>query len=133
MTPPTRPVVRRLPFEMSSAAIARRALAAELEEAGVARHQVEDIALVLTEMVHNAVAHGRPLPRDAVEVEWALAPTRLRVTVRDGGRADTLRPLRPSRTRPGGRGLLMIDGLSSRWSVALAGTTAVVAEFDLPG
>ncbi|MDN4175676.1 ATP-binding protein [Nocardioides sp. SOB77] len=116
---------------MASAKLARRALTAELKSAGSTRQQIEDVALVLTEMVHNAVAHGRPLSRDVLEVEWSLDPTLLRVTVRDGGHAGALQPLPPTDTAPGGRGLLMIDGLASRWSVGLSDTTVVTAEFDI--
>nr|WP_242680726.1 ATP-binding protein [Nocardioides sp. IC4_145] len=116
---------------MGSAAVARRALATELEDAGFTRQEVEDVALVLTEMLHNAVAHGRPLPTGVVEVQWTLTRELLRIAVRDGGHVEALHPLHPTDTEPGGRGLLMIEGLASRWTVPTGvATTLVVAEFD---
>lgn len=72
------------------------------------------IALLTTEAVTNAIRHG---PADG-EVEVSVTRRRgaLRVTVRDQSPvAPVLRGARPS--SPDGRGIMLIDHLSTRWGV----------------
>jgi hypothetical protein len=68
--------------------------------------------IVLTEMVNNVVAHART----PMTVLLARQGDRMSVAVRDGSPTAprfTGEPVPP--TSPGGRGLLLIDSVSSRW------------------
>lgn len=91
------------------------------------------VALLVAELAANAVTHGRVPGRD-FELTLTYAPgLRLRIDV-----SDTRGERRPSVAVPGlldegGRGLLLVDALASRWSVidrVPVGKT-VRAELDL--
>jgi anti-sigma regulatory factor (Ser/Thr protein kinase) len=70
------------------------------------------VVLVLTEMVTNSVRHGSaPVTVDLVET----APT-LMVCVSDGSSSTPLRPTARAGDE-GGRGLTILDELTSRWGV----------------
>lgn len=87
-----------------------------------------DAAVLLTsELVTNAVVHGRP----PIELEVTMAGAAVRVAVRDGSpMLPTLAPASDEAT--GGRGLLLVDTLASRWGVEHAGPCKVVwFEFDV--
>jgi anti-sigma regulatory factor (Ser/Thr protein kinase) len=73
----------------------------------------EDILLVVTELLSNAVDHGRGPVRLAVEFRGEA----VRVEVHDTG-PDPPRPLPPDPQRARGRGLHLIEALSSRWGWA---------------
>ncbi|MEV7373911.1 ATP-binding protein [Streptomyces sp. NPDC090301] len=90
-------------------------------------------ALLVAELAANAVTHGR-LPGRDFELTLSYAPgLRLRIDV-----SDTRGERRPTAAVPGlldegGRGLLLVEALASRWSVldrVPVGKT-VRAELDL--
>jgi DNA-binding NarL/FixJ family response regulator len=68
--------------------------------------------LLITELVTNALVHASSAPR--VEVELFL--DHVRVAVQDD---DPTPPTRrePARDRPGGRGLVLLEEMSTRWGV----------------
>lgn len=72
----------------------------------------DDVALVVTELVANAVRHAGT----DIEISVAHITDGVRLEVRDG----STRPLRPRAalsSDEGGRGLLLVDALSSRYGV----------------
>lgn len=74
------------------------------------------IAVLLTsEVVTNAVIHTEGTEEDTIGLLITLSPVRLRVQVLDPGAGFD--PERPPARAPdqGGRGLLLVDRLSSRW------------------
>ncbi|WP_326834907.1 ATP-binding protein [Amycolatopsis rhabdoformis] len=81
---------------------AREHLATLSEEA------LDDVVLVLDELTSNAVVHGSPVRRVRL-LQW---PDTVRVEVDDGSRQPA-HPREPSDT--GGRGLLLVAALSTRW------------------
>jgi len=93
-------------------------------------HIVEDALLLVSELVTNAVRHGRP----AIEITLGITPQRVRVEVRDGGDALPVVPSgQPSIDRPTGRGLLIVAATASDWGVERSPGTAgktVWAELD---
>ena len=141
-----------VPHAASSAAAVRRALVPELEACGVPQDVVDDAALVVSELVGNAVRHGAPLSQAGVRVSWWVAGGAVHLEVCDGGPGlpgeaaghvgGVLRngsgepvPLTPSATE-GGRGLPIVDLLSSRWGSTAPsprGAVGVWAELPLPG
>lgn len=111
----------------------RRYLVADLTQRGVAAGAVEDAALLLTELVTNAVLYANPLPGEVLRVGWELTGGRLLLRVTDGGGRDA-----PHRQDAGprdthGRGLAIVEALAARWGVdrAVGQRNTVWAELPL--
>ncbi|MCX5229383.1 ATP-binding protein [Streptomyces sp. NBC_00233] len=93
------------------------------------------VGLLVAELAANAVTHGRVPGRDFELVLTCAPGLRLRIDV-----SDTRGERRPASVAPGpldegGRGLLLVDALATRWSVidrVPVGKT-VRAELDLGG
>lgn len=115
----------------TSVADARHRLRAALEGADVGESVVYDATLVLSELVSNAVQHGRPLRGGSIEVGWSLDDDRLVLDVRDGGQGDPhAMPHDPEADR--GRGLVIVGEICRDWHVEHAPVgTRVVAELVL--
>lgn len=89
-----------------------------------------DIQVVVSEVVSNAVRHGGARGSDAVRVLLTLAPDRVRVEVEDPGPGFTP-PERPEpRPSGGGRGLVLLERMTSRWGVNRDGRSCVWFEVD---
>jgi len=106
-----------LPCVPSSVAVARGRIAADLRSAGLFGGTIADAALVLSELLSNAILHARPLPDERVRVAWMLSPAALEVLVSDGGGATRPHPAHPSLSSIGGRGLTIVEHLCSSWGV----------------
>ncbi len=112
-TPPECVQVRQLPLEpLAESVPAARSLLRELVEGTVFAARLEDGELALSEMVTNAVLHGR----EPIAVTVTRGRQLLRVEVTDAS------PVSPSfsmldRTAVTGRGLLLISAVSDRWGV----------------
>jgi CheY-like chemotaxis protein/anti-sigma regulatory factor (Ser/Thr protein kinase) len=101
-----------LEAHVESARLARRFVRETLVTWGVAADSLDDALLVVSELVTNAVVHART----DCELRLGLSPGSVRIEVVDGG-GGTPDPLPPSRTRPHGRGLNLIDAVTSAWGV----------------
>ena len=106
-----------LPYTPSSVATARGRLATDLREAGMMAAAIGDAALVLSELLSNAIRHARPLPDCMVRVAWTLSGGSLRVSVSDGGGTTRPHAGRLSPTSLGGRGLAIVECLCSTWGI----------------
>jgi anti-sigma regulatory factor (Ser/Thr protein kinase) len=95
---------------------ARRAVAACDGEVPAAVR--DDVLLLVTELVANAVRHAGVGPDQSLQLELQRWPRRLRVEVVDsGGHFARVRP-RPVTDEQGGWGLLLVERLAARWGVA---------------
>ena len=106
-----------LPHTPSSVAAARRLLTADLASAGIGGPAAGDAALVVSELLSNAIRHAAPLPGSKVRVAWTLTGDAVRVAVSDAGGGSLPRITQASPAAPGGRGLGIVESLSARWGV----------------
>lgn len=107
-----------LPHEVSAVADARRRLAGYLKRHRVARNARDDAQLVLSELLSNAIRYAPALPTGDVLAVWWLDKAGIHLEVTDG-RGDT-EPMRITDPHPesiGGRGLAIVDVLTSEWGV----------------
>ena len=109
--------VLMLPYTASSVGVARRRLVGALTEAGVYEATACDAALVLSELISNALRHATPLPGSLVKVSWTLDGNCVEVTVSDGGGPTVPMVNKPAANALGGRGLGIVDRLALRWGV----------------
>ena len=107
--------------------VARRATSRAVQEWAARPGMVDDVCLVVSELVTNALLHGRS---DAV-LRVVQSHGAIRVEVQDD---DTRLPL-PSAPDPqalGGRGLALVAALSTMWGTERTAVGKTVwAEFDL--
>jgi anti-sigma regulatory factor (Ser/Thr protein kinase) len=108
----------RLEPVLGAAGDARRYVAAWFDRVRLPKARLDDLLLVVSELVTNAVIH---------------AATSLRLVIRSDGRrvlaevfdGDPRRPVvapgSPREVPVGGRGLLLVDQLSERWGCDSAG------------
>ncbi|MCF3124841.1 ATP-binding protein [Streptomyces arenae] len=103
-----------------SAAQARRLMRAQLDRWAVRDDDARDAAaLVLSELVTNAVVHTASR---RIICELCADPEKLRITVRDEGCGSGVpRPVHRGADEEHGRGLLLVDAVSSAWGVHDAG------------
>jgi len=106
-----------LPHDLASAAAARRYVTEMLHRQGIAPDRCDDGALIVSELVGNALRHGRPRADGTLRVVWSLDGHRLRVEVTDGGGPSRpeLRPAAQTRMAMSGRGLAIVDALAEAW------------------
>jgi anti-sigma regulatory factor (Ser/Thr protein kinase) len=110
-----------LPHEVSAVADARRRLAAYLKRYRITAAACDDAQLVLSELLSNAIRYAPPLPAGEVRAAWWIDRAGIHVEVTDG-RGDT-EPRRITDPHPesvGGRGLAIVDVLTSSWGVRTA-------------
>jgi anti-sigma regulatory factor (Ser/Thr protein kinase) len=96
----------------------------------VDNRSVEDVKLLVSELVTNAVRH--PARAGQIQVKLDLGRARVRVEVSDPG--DGFRKPRVGTPPPdalGGRGLLIVDRIASRWGVTSGRPTVVWFELAL--
>ena len=102
--------------EPASVATARRELALELDLHDVDPDIVDDAALVLTEILGNAIRHCAPVESGDLDVSWAVLPDSVSISVEDPCEdMPTLRRAAPDAAS--GRGLAIVEALAEEWGV----------------
>jgi anti-sigma regulatory factor (Ser/Thr protein kinase) len=107
-----------LPYKASSVGEARRRLIGDLAVAGINDPGASDAALVLSELISNALRHATPLPGFTLLASWRLLEDSVEVAVCDGGAETVPTVHKPTGWAIGGRGLGIVDRLSLRWGVS---------------
>ena len=112
---------------LSAIAPARHWARDRLTEAGVSNGRLDTAILLVSELVTNAVAHARPPVVLRVDVD----AERTRVEVTDGARQQMPQVLDPPPTATGGRGVMFVDRLATRWGTTRqSGSKAVWFELQ---
>ena len=106
-----------LPFDFQSASVVRAELREWLHAHGSDGDVVDSARLVATELVANAVRHANPIGPGVLHVRWRAQGENLALSVTDG--KGTTQPERRGEdpTSSDGRGLAIVDSLTSRWWV----------------
>ena len=113
-----------LPPDTSAPSLARAA-AKRCLEGKVSPGQLGELSLVITELVSNAVVHGRG--EVVLRLQLAQGIVRGEVIDHGGGFEHEIRRRGPDEFS--GRGLFLVDALTSRWGIH-EGTTHVWFEID---
>lgn len=121
-----------LPAAASSPRRARRWAGEALAGSALSAAEHGDVALVISELVTNAVRHARTDAGSAsVVLRLAASPERIRIEVSDGGAGFWPAVIaRPDDDALGGRGLFVIDALASRWGTVRGDDHCVWLELD---
>jgi anti-sigma regulatory factor (Ser/Thr protein kinase) len=101
----------------ASAAIARRNVGDALQRAGLTADQAFDAALIASELVGNAIRHGRALPSGDIVIEWQLSAEGYYIAVTDGGNSPGVAPKEADVLDTSGRGLMIVAALTQEWGV----------------
>jgi len=115
-----------LPAAPAAATTARCELTRRLS-ARVPGKALEDVRLLLTELVTNALRHSAVAPGDEIGVRAEVADGTVRIEVHDPGRDGDVERRAPG-ARGGGYGLFLVDRLTNRWGVERRDGTTVWAE-----
>jgi anti-sigma regulatory factor (Ser/Thr protein kinase) len=100
-----------LPLALTSVARARRFVEQMVREWEL-EQLLDDALMVSSELVTNAVTHAQ----SSCRIRLTLNPARLRIAVMDAG-AGTPEPMPPSQTEEHGRGLYMVDAVTTAWGL----------------
>jgi signal transduction histidine kinase len=91
----------------------------------------DDLLLLITEVVTNAVRHSGAVQGDPIAIDLREQRDCVRVEVTDPGHGFRVKAITTgSQDGLGGWGLWMVDELSDRWGVDFRHSTRVWCEFD---
>lgn len=98
------------------AALVRRSIAADLTDRAVSQDRIDDVVLVASELVSNAMVHAGNRSDENLDVAWDVQPDCVLVKVID---ASPDLPMRRSTndTDTRGRGLSIVAALALDWGV----------------
>jgi anti-anti-sigma factor len=115
---PSTPFLERVELELERERTAPARARRELREALAGHIPDADCAtltLLTSEVVTNAVIHPHPGTGGSIGLRITAYPDRVRVEVRDAGSGFEPESLPTEPRETGGHGLVVVDGLSSRW------------------
>ena len=100
----------------ANAAVVRQSIAADLSSRDVSATAIDDIVLVASELVSNAVVHTSHDVDDALDVAWEIQPDCVLIKVIDAS-PDLPRRRSTNETDTRGRGLSIVAALALDWGV----------------
>ncbi|GAB2473346.1 ATP-binding protein [Jatrophihabitans fulvus] len=104
----------RVRHDATSAGEVRRKIAADLAARSVTPDAIDDVVLVASELVGNAVTHAAE--HGSLDVAWQLEDSTVIVRVRDGSSEQPHVRTVPE-TSPNGRGLAIVAAVAVEWGV----------------
>ncbi len=121
----------RLRFHPTAAGAARLHVTEFLSSHNLPPGVIDDARLVVSELVANAVQHGKPSPDGFLNLAWEIESDNLVLSVEDGG-DQPVKQREPDLESVDGRGLHIVESLSKSWTVQrTAGTTMVCASIEI--
>lgn len=118
---------RDLVLRLEPRAVAAREARHALARQGLPEPVEQTVALLVTEVVGNAVRHAGLGPEDRIEVVARLGRDRARVEVHDPGQC-----FEPATASGDGYGLRLLGRLATRWGVEREGGCRVWFEVTSP-
>lgn len=91
---------------------------------------LDDVRLLLSEIVTNAVRHSGAPPGATIGIAVSVTHGRVRAEVTDPGRGFEPRPRELPQLEAGGWGLHLVDRLADRWGVDRGASVRVWFELD---
>jgi anti-sigma regulatory factor (Ser/Thr protein kinase) len=119
-------IMMTLPALPSAATTARLEVTRRLSQR-VTVGVLDDVRLLLTELITNALRHAGLRPGDEIGVKAELTDDTVRLEVHDPGRDGPISQRAPD-ARDGGYGLFLVDSLTTEWGVERRDGTTVWAE-----
>ena len=110
----------------SAATTARTEVTERLAER-LGKRALEDVRLLVTELITNALRHGSLSAGDKVSVRASVEGSVVRIEVTDPGKDGEVAPREPG-PRGGGYGLYLVEMLAKRWGVERHNGTTVWCE-----
>jgi anti-sigma regulatory factor (Ser/Thr protein kinase) len=124
-------VEQRLPWSQDAPATARRSVRQFIHNR-LPPQRVDDVTVLVSELVANAVRHAPPLEDGTVRLRLQDENDILRVIVEDGGQTFQFEPATfDNATGNAHLGLQLVDRLSDGWGLSLDGKKAVWFEVNL--
>jgi anti-sigma regulatory factor (Ser/Thr protein kinase) len=121
-----------IPAEKEAVAIARELVVGAVVEATKAERRIDDLRLLTSEIVTNALCHAGLKSGDSIALAVEASPERVRVEVADPGPGfdpDSLEEPMPG--QGAGFGLSLVKKLADRWGVRRNHLTRVWFELIL--
>src|SRR3954469_6253053 len=109
------------------AATAARVAVTERLAARLTDHVLEDVRLLVTELITNALRHGHLRTGDRVSLRASIDDRVVRIEVRNPGNDGDVELRKPG-PRGGGYGLQLVQRLAKRWGVDQRDGTVVWCE-----
>jgi anti-sigma regulatory factor (Ser/Thr protein kinase) len=106
----------QVPHATTSAALVRHEISADLALHGIDPASIEEVVLVASELVGNAVRHTHSANGTGLGVDWSLDDAGVTVQVSDPSAAEPA-PRSPDESESGGRGLRIVEALADHWGV----------------
>ena len=114
---PTRTRTLRVPHAFASVPRTRRTVVEDLRGRDVPSAVVDEVEIVVSELLGNAVQHAAALPDGTVRVHWQVKGGVVELDVTDGGGRTMPRAQQPAVYATRGRGLRIVRSLAHEWGV----------------
>jgi serine/threonine-protein kinase RsbW len=121
-------ILMTLPAVPSAATTARSEITRGLSQR-ITLGLLEDVRLLLTELITNALRHADMTSEDEIGVRAELSEGTVRIEVSDPGRDGPV-VMHPPSPRGGGYGLFLVERLTDQWGVEHHDGTMVWAELS---
>ncbi|MEI2776577.1 MAG: ATP-binding protein [Tetrasphaera sp.] len=108
----------RAPWRGSSIPRVRTAICRDLAAREVDEETIDEVAIVASELVANALRHAKPLHDNTVRVHWTEKNGVVEVDVTDGGGETAPKAMPKAVFAPSGRGLRIVRSLAHEWGVS---------------
>lgn len=106
-----------LPHQPAAVPLARRVLTRELRQGDTPQDAVDEVAVVVSELLGNAVRHAAPLGGGDLLLRWRVTTSAVEVEVVDGG-GGAVRTPRVDDEATSGRGMHIVSTLADAWGTS---------------